>query len=109
MDTSDRPPRRSERRAPAHRVVVSAEAEAGRATGEAVNLSNGGACLALDDDAFAVGDELILFLHFVRPKQPVPATGRIVWTASDRGRPRYGLEWTHQGPQRDWIDWLAGV
>lgn len=109
MDSGDRPPRRAERRAPSHRVTVSAEAEHGRAAGEAVNLSDGGACLALDDSAFDIGDELILWMHFNGPKQPVPATGRVVWTASERGRPRCGLEWTHEGPQRDWIGWLTSV
>jgi peptidase M28-like protein len=37
----------------------------------------------------------------------VPATGRIVWAGGGWGRPRYGVEWTHQGPQRSWIGWLA--
>ena len=91
-------------------MLVSAEAEEARATGEAVNLSDGGACLALDDAMFAVGDELILYMHFARPKRAVPATGRVVWTASPReDRRRCGLEWTHQGPQRRWIGWLTGV
>ncbi len=110
MDASDRPSRRrSERRVPAHRVTVSAETENARATGEVVNLSAGGACLALDDRVFAVGDDLILWMHFARPKQAVPATGRVVWTAPAPSRPRCGLEWTHGGPQRDWIGWLTGV
>jgi hypothetical protein len=109
MDTGDRPARRAARKAPSHRVVVSAEAEHGRTAGEAVNLSDGGACLALDDAAFEVGDELILWLHFATPRHPVAATGRVVWTAAGRGRPRCGLEWTHRGPQRDWIGWLTGV
>jgi hypothetical protein len=109
MTASERTPRRSERRTPAHRVAVSAEAESVRASGEAVNLSAGGACLAFDDSAFEVGDELALWMHFAKPKQAVTATGRVVWTASRRGRPRCGLEWTHEGPQRDWIGWLTGV
>ena len=107
MDSTDRTRRRSERRVPAHRVAVSAEAEEAHATGEAVNLSAGGACLAFDDGVFEVGDELVLWMHFARPKQPVPATGRVVWTAPDRDRLRCGLEWTHGGPQRRWIDWLT--
>jgi Tfp pilus assembly protein PilZ len=90
-------------------VAVSAEAETGRASGEAINLSAGGACLALDDEAFAVGDELILWMHFARPKQAVTATGRVVWAASPRGGLRCGLEWTHEGPQRRWIGWLTTV
>ena len=94
---------------PSHRVAVSAEAEHAGATGEAVNLSEGGACLALDDSVFDVGDELILWMHFARPKQPVPATARVVWTVPAKGRSRYGLEWTHLGPQRDWIGWLTQV
>jgi Tfp pilus assembly protein PilZ len=101
--------RRSERRAPAHRVVVSAEAEHARTRGEALNLSAGGACLVLDDWAFEVGDELVLWMHFARAKPPVPATGRVVWTTSGRRRSRCGLEWTHEGPQRDRIGWLTGV
>jgi len=110
MDASDRPcRRRSERRVPAHRVTVSAETENARATGEAVNLSAGGACLALDGRVFEVGDELILWMHFARPKRAVPATGRVVWTASGQERPRCGLEWTHGGPQRHWIGWLTAV
>jgi hypothetical protein len=109
MSTDDRPPRRAERRAPSHRVVVAAESEFGGVTGEAVNLSGGGACLALADSVFDVGDELILWMHFAGPKQPVPATGRVVWTATGKGRPRCGVEWTHEGPQRDWIGWLTGV
>ncbi len=94
---------------PAHRVVVSVEVEGARASAEAVNLSAGGACLTLDDRAFEVGDELVLWMHFARAKPPVPATGRVVWTASVRRRSRCGLEWTHEGPQRDRIGWLTGV
>jgi Tfp pilus assembly protein PilZ len=109
MDASNRTRRRSERRAPAHPVIVSAEAEDASATGEAVNLSAGGVCLALEDRMFEVGDELILWMHFARPKQAVPATGRVVWAGSGRKRPRCGLEWTHEGPQRNWIGWLTGV
>jgi Tfp pilus assembly protein PilZ len=109
MNVSERNRRRSERRTPAHRVSVSVETETVRAKGEAVNLSAGGACLALDDHAFEVGDELVLWMHFAQPKQAVTATGRVVWTASRRGRPRCGLEWTHEGPQRDWIGWLTRV
>jgi hypothetical protein len=109
MSASARIPRRSERHVPAHRVAVSAEAETARTRGEAVNLSAGGACLALDDVAFEVGDELVLWMHFAQPKQAVTATGRVVWTASHGGGTRCGLEWTHEGPQRDWIGWLTRV
>ncbi|MCG6923148.1 MAG: PilZ domain-containing protein [Acidobacteria bacterium] len=109
MDASDGRRRRSERRVPAHRVAVSAETEDARTSGEAVNLSAGGACLALDDGVFGVGDQLILSMQFARPKQRVAATGRVVWTAFDRTPPRCGLEWTHGGPQRGWIGWLTRV
>jgi len=102
--------RRSERRPPAHPVRVAAESEIiAETAGEALNLSRGGACLTLETTDFSVGDELILWLHFMRPAHPVPATGRIVWTSPGRGRGRYGVEWTHRGPQRGWIDWLSGV
>jgi hypothetical protein len=56
-----------------------------------------------------VGDEVILWLSFACPGQPVPATGRVVWAGGGWGRPRYGVQWTHWGPQRSWIGWLAGV
>ena len=100
-------PRRHERLAPAHTVQVTAEHEGEMALGEAVDLSAGGACVALQSRALAVGDEVILWLSFARPRHPVPATGRVVWTGAAGDPPRYGFEWTHQGPQRSWIDWAA--
>jgi hypothetical protein len=107
MHVSERSLRRSPRRVPTHPILVSVEAERAHTTGEAVNLSDGGACLALDDSAFQVGDELILWMHLAQPRHAVPATGRVVWTAPDPGRPRCGLEWTHRGPQREWISWVG--
>jgi len=102
--------RKWERRAPAHPVRVAAESEAiGGAAGEALNLSDGGACLALQTSDLSVGDEVILWLTFASPARPVPATGRIVWAGGRWGRPRYGVQWTHQGPQRSWIGWLTRV
>jgi Tfp pilus assembly protein PilZ len=109
VNAAERNRRRHERRVPAHPVEVSAEAERGQASGKVVNLSAGGACLALDDRVFEVGDELVLWMHFAQPKRAVPATGRVVWTAPNPGRPRCGLEWTHGGPQRRWIGWLTEV
>jgi hypothetical protein len=100
--------RRWERCAPTHPVRVSAETESlAMAVGEALNLSDGGACLALQTSDLSVGDELILWLNFERSGRPVPATGRVVWTGGNWGRPRYGIQWTHRGPQRSWIGWLA--
>jgi hypothetical protein len=107
--------RKWERRAPAHSVRVAAESEAiASAAGEALNLSAGGACLALQTSDFSVGDEVILRLSFAGPtfagpSRPVPATGRIVWAGGGWGRPRYGVAWTHEGPQRSWIGWLTRV
>ena len=99
--------RRWDRRVPSHTVRVAAETESiARVTGEALNLSEGGACLALQAADFAVGDDVIVWLSFARPGQPVPATGRIVWSGGGWGRPRYGVQWTHHGPQRSWIGWL---
>ena len=47
----------------------------------------------------------LLFDHY---DNPVPATGRVVWTSPRRGpRGRYGIQWTHSGPHRRWIGWLA--
>jgi hypothetical protein len=101
--------RRAERRVPSHAVIVEAETERLHSRGEVTNLSEGGACLALDRD-FAVGDEVILWLTFARPGRPVPATGRVVWTASSfLGDARCGVQWTHAGPQRDWLGWLTRV
>lgn len=76
-------------------------------SGEALNLSDGGACLALQTPDLSVGDELILSMRFASCGHPVSATGRIVWAAGGWGRPRYGVEWTHRGPQRQWIGWLT--
>jgi hypothetical protein len=109
---ADREPsrRRFDRRLPAHAVRVTAETEGVYSGGgEAVNLSDGGACLALQTSDLSVGDELILSFQFAHPPHPVTATGRVVWAGRGRGRPRYGIEWTHQGPQRRWIGWLVRV
>ena len=110
MAESGEQQRRWERQVPVHPVRVAAESEAiAGATGEALNLSGGGACLALQTGDFSVGVEVILWLTFARPGQPVPATGRVVWLGGGWGRPRYGVEWTHSGPQRSWIGWLTRV
>ena len=101
-------PRRFERVAPAHTVQVTAELEGALSLGEAVDLSAGGACVALPSRALLVGDEVILWLSFARPRYPVPATGRVVWAGAVAVEAqRYGLEWTHLGPQRSWIGWAA--
>jgi hypothetical protein len=93
---------------------VAAESEAvAAAAGEALNLSEGGACLALQTGDLSVGDEIIVRLTFAGPtfagpRRPLPATARVVWAGGGgRGRPRYGVEWTHEGPQRTWIGWLC--
>ena len=101
-------PRRAERLVPAHPVRVEAEVATGLPIrGEARNLSDGGACVSLDA-ALDVGEELIMRLLFDHYLNPVPATGRVVWTAP-RGRSRghYGVQWTHAGPHRRWLGWLA--
>jgi hypothetical protein len=99
--------RRHERRPPAHTVQVTAEVEGALALGEALDLSAGGACVVLQSRELSVGDEVILWLSFPQPRQPVPATGRVVWAGGDWEEPRYGLEWTHRGPQRAWLGWAA--
>ena len=94
---------------------VAAETEAvAAAAGEALNLSEGGACLALQNGDLSVGDDIILLLSFAGPayagpRRPVPITGRIVWAGGGWGRPRYGVMWTHRGHQRSWIGWLTRV
>jgi hypothetical protein len=100
--------RRTERRVPLHPVRVEAEVEtAGPLGGEARDLSRGGACVALDSDV-AVGDQVILRLLFESHPNPIPATGRVVWKGRGRHRRgRCGVEWTHTGPHRIWLDWLA--
>jgi hypothetical protein len=107
MDEPDRPQRRYERQAPSHTVQVTAEHEGALALGEAVDLSQGGARVVLQSRALSVGDEVILWLSFARPRQPVPATGRVVWAGGGLDEPLYGLEWTHEGPQRSWLDWAS--
>jgi hypothetical protein len=101
-------PREAERLVPAHSVRIEAEAASvGPIRGEAHNLSDGGACLALDAD-LDVGDELIMRLLFDHYDNPVSATGRVVWARPSRGVPgSYGIQWTHSGPQRRWIGWLT--
>jgi Tfp pilus assembly protein PilZ len=101
-------PRLTERLVPVHPVRIEAEtAFASPISGEARDLSDGGACLALDAD-LEVGDELIMRLLFDQHDNPVPATGKVVWAASGgRSRGRYGIQWTHSGPQRRWIGWLV--
>ena len=101
-------PRREQRLVPAHPVRIEAEAQAGLPIrGEARNLSDGGACLALDAD-LDVGEELIMRLLFDHYDNPVAATGRVVWTApTGRSQGSYGVQWTHSGPQRRWLGWLA--
>jgi hypothetical protein len=108
MSESDRT-RRYERQAPAHTVQVTAEHEGALSLGEAVDLSAGGARVVLQSRALSVGDEVILWLSFARPRQPVPATGRVVWAAGGWDEPHYGLEWTHEGPQRSWIGWATSA
>jgi len=100
--------RRAERLVPAHTVRIEAEtAVAGPTRGEARNLSDGGACLALDAD-LGVGEELLMRLLFDHYDNPVPATGRVVWASPRSGpRGRCGIQWTHSGPHRRWIGWLA--
>jgi hypothetical protein len=103
--------RRFRRYVPVHPVEVAAEAERMSAVaGEALNLSEGGACLALKSAEFTVGDEVILWLRSSGGGPRVPATARVVWAGpGEQGRPRYGVEWTHLGPQRSWLRWLARV
>jgi hypothetical protein len=100
--------RQYERYVPAHDVTVEVEAESVRpARGDVRNLSLGGACLSVQAD-LVEGDELILRLGFAAPIRTVPATGRVVWVERRTwGRPRYGVEWTHNGPQRAWLGWLV--
>ena len=96
--------RSTERLVPAHPVRIEAEVATGLPVrGEARNLSDGGACMDLDAD-LDVGEELIMRLLFDHHDNPVPATGRVVWTAP---RGSYGVQWTHAGPQRRWLGWLA--
>ena len=101
-------PRLTERLVPTHPVHIEAEAATiAPIRGEARDLSDGGACLALDAD-LAVGDELIMRLLFDAHDNPVAATGKVVWAVSGgRSRGRYGIRWTHSGPQRRWIGWLV--
>jgi len=101
-------PRRHERLVPERQVRVEAEAASiGVIRGEARNLSEGGACVALDT-SLEVGEELIMKLLFAGYDNPVSATGRVVWSApSGRDEAHCGIQWTHAGPQRRWIGWLV--
>jgi hypothetical protein len=100
--------RHAERRVPRRSVGIEAEAEGlDSVAGEARNLSTGGACVSLAAD-LAVGEDVILRLHFPTLAYSVPATGRVVWTSTRLlGRPRYGIQWTHPGSRGYWLDWLS--
>lgn len=108
MDEKGSNRRRAERRVPRRPVTVEGETEAVPSiAGKARNVSTGGACVSLAAD-LAVGDDLILRLHFPTLGYSVPATGRIVWTATRLlGSPRYGIQWTHPGARGYWLDWLS--
>lgn len=100
--------RQAERRIPRRSVTVEGETEGVRSiAGKTRNLSTGGACVTLAAE-LAVGEDLILRLHFPTLAYSVPATGRVVWTATRLlGRPRYGIQWTHPGSRGYWLDWLS--
>lgn len=101
-------PTKSERRR-AVRVVppepVTVRMENGRdpvALGMLDNISETGACVRTDN-AFPVGDELLLALNFAREGPPLSATGRVVWRGTPGGNPAplpHGLQWTYDGPHR---------
>jgi hypothetical protein len=105
-----RPERRRARRlVPRETVRVDLEFDQGTvAHGVIADISEGGACVATEGMAACHGDTVLMHLTFGGDPQTVLATGRIVWI-SDRKRPiRYGLEWTHLGPQRARLQRLLG-
>ena len=68
------------------------------AYGVVANISDGGACV-WTDARLEVGQELALSLSFAREPWPVPAGGRVVWTApltGSSGR-RCGVQWEMGG------------
>jgi Tfp pilus assembly protein PilZ len=99
--------RRTARIVPGRPVFVAMEGARGPvARGLVSNISEGGACLSLAGP-FDVGDDVILRLSFAQQPQPVPATGRVVWSgAAARGGARFGITWTHDGPQRQRLQTL---
>ena len=93
--------RQTARVVPGRPVFVAMEGSRGPVgRGLVSNISSGGACLALAG-AFDVGDDVILRLSFFQQATPVAATARVVWAgAAPRGGTRFGVTWTHAGPQR---------
>jgi len=69
------------------------------ARGVVANISQGGACVWARVP-LEVGEQIAMRLSFDKGL-PVAAAGRIVWAgATESGTPRFGVEWTHTGPQR---------
>jgi hypothetical protein len=102
--------RRAERFVPRETVRVDLEFEQGVvARGVIADISECGACVTTEAMATLHGKTVLMQLTFTGEPQAVLATSRIVWT-SDGGRlpVRYGLEWTHVGPQRARLQRLIG-
>jgi len=99
--------RRTARIVPGRPVFVAMEGARGPvARGLVSNISAGGACLSLAGP-FDVGDDVSLRLSFAQQPQPVPATGRVVWSGAAAGRgARFGITWTHDGPHRQRLETL---
>jgi hypothetical protein len=102
--------RRSARLVPREPVRVDLEFEDGPiAHGVVADISEGGACVTAETTAALDGATVLVSLRFASEPQPVPATGRIVWTASRERALRCGLEWTHVGPHRARLQRLIGT
>jgi Tfp pilus assembly protein PilZ len=92
--------RRARRITPANPVTVAIENGRGPVSyGVVADISERGACV-WTDGSFGVGDEVVVQLRFSQEPVAVPATGSVVWRGgSSKGTVRYGLQWTHTGPQ----------
>lgn len=102
--------RRSARFVPREPVRVDLEFEEGPvAHGLVADISEGGACVTSEGAPALDGATVLVSLTFAGESQPLPATGRIVWTASRERTSRCGLEWTHVGPHRARLQRLIGT
>ena len=109
VEAPERERRRAGRFVPRETVRVALEFEQGVIAGVIADISEYGACVATHDGPPLRGETVLMHLSFTGEAQPVPATGRIVWMSESGGLPlRYGLEWTHVGPQRARLQRLIG-
>jgi len=109
MSSSDSTPQGPNRRrhlrvAPPRSLRIALEGPSGTvARGLAVNVSEGGACVATQGEPLLEDQEIIARISFTAHPPAVQAGARVAWAelAPEQKEGRYGLQWTGRGFQRD--------